>query len=108
MPAYPWLAEDRIDLKDTVLKVKAMKRLGVPYTSEQVATAAQHAERQAKEIAADLEAQGAPIAWDSELVALIAYLQRLGHHPPFEEGDAKNAGKAPLARAPAAPMSKER
>ena len=81
MPAYPWLVTDKIDAGDTVLKLSAMKTLGVPYTADEVAEGVANAEAQGATIAADLAANGVTVAWDDEIVALIAYLQRLGHHP---------------------------
>lgn len=93
MPSYAFMKDERIDNADTVLKMKAMKTLGVPYSASAIGTASATALAQAKGIAKDLESQGVEIDWtpedqavtgmpyDSELVALIAYLQRLGTHP---------------------------
>ncbi len=79
MPAYPWLERNRIDFLSLRKKLSVMKNLGVPYTDEQVANADIDAEKEAKKIAADLEAQGAPAKMeDKEIVALTAYLQALG------------------------------
>ncbi len=96
MPSYKWLADASIDLEDTVVKVKAMKTLGVPYTADEVANCAKDTEDMGKKIADDLKSQGVDIAWDSEMVALIAYLQRLGlhpDHPSLHEGDNAPGGK---------------
>jgi len=80
MPAYPHMIENKIDMEDTVLKLTAMKRLGVPYTKEQLTHGQKLAELQAKEIVAELaKANVDPLpAWDSEIVAIIAYLKSLG------------------------------
>jgi cytochrome c oxidase cbb3-type subunit I/II len=94
MPAYTWLAKNKVDMQDTVLKVKAMKTLGVPYSANEVSSAAKNAESMAKEIAADLKAQGDEVSWDSEMVALIAYLQRLGLHPAHASQNTKVAPTA--------------
>ncbi len=78
MPPYPWLFDDQIDVSSTVAKIKAMKRLGVPYPQNYENIAAADMEKQAKQIAANLDKDGISILADREVVALIAYLQRLG------------------------------
>jgi cytochrome c oxidase cbb3-type subunit I/II len=58
-----------------------MKQLGVPYTDQQVESAGSDLEAQAAKIASELIEQGAPAQSDlanKEIIALIAYLQRLG------------------------------
>ncbi|MGZ4099329.1 MAG: cbb3-type cytochrome c oxidase subunit II, partial [Bacteroidia bacterium] len=78
MPPYPWLLEDKIDVSTTVGKIKAMKRLGVPYPEGYENIAAKDMEKQAEEIAASLKKDGIQTLADREIVALIAYLQRIG------------------------------
>ena len=78
MPPYAFLLQRRLDLGDTAIKMNAMRTLGVPYTATEVSGSSFDLKNQATAIASELAAQGAPVAWDSELVALIAYLQRLG------------------------------
>jgi cytochrome c oxidase cbb3-type subunit I/II len=78
MPAYPWLARDRLNTTHTSAKLRAMRALGVPYTPEEVDGAAAALREQAAEIAAELGTSGVTGATDKEIVALIAYLQRLG------------------------------
>ncbi len=88
MPAYPWLYKDDLDLSLTVSKLRAMTQLGVPYTSAEVADGVQVAEAQARSIAANLVAQGAanePGLEKKEIIALIAYMQRLGVDMKKEE-----------------------
>ena len=65
-----------------------MKTLGVPYGDEDVANAESWAREDAKKIAAGLVAEGAQVQDDREILALIAYLQRLGN-PPAPIGGAK-------------------
>ena len=60
MPAYPWLVENTLDGKDTAAKLQALRTLGVPYTTDDIATA-----RDA-------------VKGKSEMDALVAYLQVLG------------------------------
>ncbi len=89
MPPYRHLAEGRVDFTRTTDKLYAMKSIGVPYTDAEVAGAAADARAQAAEIAGDLAASGANVANDSDLVALVAYLQRLGVKPaPPDKGGA--------------------
>ena len=60
MPAYPWLATNQLVPADVLAKMRAMKRLGVPYSEEEIA-------------------QGpATLVDKTEQDALIAYLQGLG------------------------------
>jgi cytochrome c oxidase cbb3-type subunit I/II len=78
MPTYPWLLEDQLDANSTIAKIKAMKRLGVPYPEGYENNAINDMEAQAKEIAANLKKDGIETLPDREIVALISYLQRLG------------------------------
>ena len=78
MPAYPWLIDQELDNSDLVAKMKAMQTLGVPYTDEQVNNAVQDALNQADVIVADLAKNQVDVKSDREIIALIAYLQRLG------------------------------
>ena len=81
MPAYPWLAEDTIEVKAAPRKLALMQKLGVPYTQADVAGAELRQKAQAEAVVTDLAAQGVQVAWDSEMVALVSYLQRLGRGP---------------------------
>ncbi len=78
MPPYPWLETNVLDVSNTAAKITALRRIGVPYPDGFEETAVKNLEAQAKEIALDLQKSGAAIDADKELVALIAYLQRLG------------------------------
>src|SRR5690606_3027242 len=78
MPPYPWLIEQTLDTTSTKAKLNAMRILGVPYTDEDVARANTNLIEQAGGIAADLGTQGLEVRATSEIVAMIAYLQRLG------------------------------
>jgi len=78
MPAYPWLIEQTIDISSTKKKLNALRIVGVPYTNQQIANAEEDLIAQAQEITRDLESTGVQVRYDSEIVALIAYLQRLG------------------------------
>jgi cytochrome c oxidase cbb3-type subunit I/II len=78
MPNFPWLLTDDLDTTTTVNKISAMRRLGVPYPNGYEIIANRDLMKQAEEIADDLQKNGAPAESDKEIIALIAYLQRLG------------------------------
>jgi len=79
MPNYKWLVEQKIGYGSLIKKMTAMKTLGVPYSDEEINQGLIKAQAQAKEITNDLISSGVPAqVEDKELVALIAYLQRLG------------------------------
>ncbi len=81
MPPYAALADARVDLARTKEKLHAMKSIGVPYDDAQIADAERDARAHGAEIAASLATDGANVAPDSDMVALIAFLQRLGVKP---------------------------
>jgi cytochrome c oxidase cbb3-type subunit 2 len=60
MPAYPWLEKAMVDPAGMAPRMTALRRVGVPYTDDEIAAAAE-------------QVKGA-----SELDALVAYLQVLG------------------------------
>jgi cytochrome c oxidase cbb3-type subunit I/II len=89
MPVYSWLAETEIDTSTTRSKINAMRTLGVPYEEgyEQIANADVVAQQNA--IVKSLENDQITAAPNTELVALIAYLQRLGTDIKLEKQTAK-------------------
>ncbi len=78
MPGYPWLYEHALDRSHIEGKIITLRRLGVPYPEGYEQQAAGDLTRQAERIAAALSTSGFQTASDREIVALIAYLQRLG------------------------------
>lgn len=62
MPGFPWLAKNRIDAQQTQTKMRALRKIGVPYTDLQIADAPQQ------------------IGEHTEMDALIAFLQGLKFH----------------------------
>ena len=60
MPGYPWLADSALDERGTAAKMTALRRVGVPYTDEDI-----------KNARAELEGK-------TEMDAIVAYLQNLG------------------------------
>jgi cytochrome c oxidase cbb3-type subunit I/II len=94
MPAYPHLASSRVDFSRTRGKLFAMQALGVPYSDADVAHAERDARAEGRRVAADLADQ-AEVHPDSQLVALVAYLQRLGQTEPRHPVDRTPEGQAP-------------
>ncbi len=78
MPSYPWLISDDLDISNTAKKIRVMQSLGVPYPEGFDKTANEDLRKQAEMIAADLQKNGAPVESQKEIIAVIAYLQRLG------------------------------
>lgn len=78
MPAYPWLLDDDIDLGSTEAKINAMRTLGVPYEKNYAERANDDLMKQAAQIAANLKKDNIETLPEKEIVAVIAYLQRLG------------------------------
>lgn len=78
MPPYPWLFEQDWDKETTAKKIRAMQTLGVPYEEGFDELALTTAELQADEIVSGLAKDDIKVSPDKEIVALIAYLQRLG------------------------------
>jgi cytochrome c oxidase cbb3-type subunit I/II len=78
MPAYPWLAENDLDIEKTADKLRAMQTLGVPYSNEEIQNGVENLKKQAQSITENLAKDGIALEPNKELVAMIAYLQRLG------------------------------
>lgn len=79
MPPYPWMFEDVLSTAHTKAKIKAMQKLGVPYTDQEYKMAVEDLKSQAEEIATELNKDpNIKVKSDKEIIALIAYLQRLG------------------------------
>ena len=78
MPPYAFMIEDDLDTSTTAAKIRAMQTLGVPYSKgfDQVANKALM--KQADLISADLNKDGIKVNSNKEIIAIIAYLQRLG------------------------------
>jgi cytochrome c oxidase cbb3-type subunit I/II len=82
MPNYTWLYHDRTDVPALSSKISVLRDLGVPYPKWSDLDIQMDVERQEKAIADDLRASQAFVAPDREIVALIAYLQKLGKSEP--------------------------
>jgi cytochrome c oxidase cbb3-type subunit I/II len=80
MPAYPYLLDYDLDLSLLPSKIAALRTLGTPYPRNFEKEAIGKAKEQALVIAKSLNEQGIkdPGLENKEIVAIIAYLQRLG------------------------------
>lgn len=78
MPNYPWLVDNKVNVEEIKTKMSVMRSLGVPYTDEDVAQGQSAYMTQAQKITEGLAKENVQLAPESELTALIAYMQRLG------------------------------
>lgn len=79
MPAYPWLITDELDNSSIEQKITALRKVGVPYPEGYEKQALKDLKSQAATITASLKKDGVKAATpDKEIIAIIAYLQRLG------------------------------
>ncbi|MGI4020020.1 MAG: cytochrome-c oxidase, cbb3-type subunit I [Janthinobacterium lividum] len=78
MPNYDWLITQDLDTTTTTSKINAMRKLGVPYPDDFEEVANEKLDKQAKKIAANLATDNIKVKSSKEIVAVIAYLQRLG------------------------------
>ena len=78
MPAYPWMLDATIDTASTPAKIRTMQKLGVPYPEgyDQVANA--DLMKQAEQIKGRLATDKIKTPANREIIAMIAYLQRMG------------------------------
>jgi cytochrome c oxidase cbb3-type subunit I/II len=78
MPVYPWLLTNDLDAGNIGTKISVHRSLGVPYPAGYEQRAPGELRLQAEQIAAELMKGGAPAEPQKEIIALTAYLQRLG------------------------------
>lgn len=113
MPNYPWLFSDVLDNSDLKKKMQVLRTLGVPYSDADIEHADKILARQAKRVVANLkDVSGSEaeviigegetetivlpeVSEDKEIIALIAYLQRLGvdYKKAFEAAQKAKGGK---------------
>ncbi len=95
MPAYPWMFTKEIKYETLPNRINALRTVGVPYAEGYEDLAIKDARAQADEIVLRLrengfeQVDGIPISSDQQIIAMIAYLQRLGtdikgERDPFE------------------------
>jgi cytochrome c oxidase cbb3-type subunit I/II len=78
MPSYGWLFKNTIDTAKTPAMIRAMQQLGVPYEAGYDQKANSELVNQAATISASLQLDKIKVNNQKEIIALIAYLQRLG------------------------------
>ena len=78
MPEYSWLISQKLDTSTTAAKIRAMQTIGVPYPAGYDKIANQDLVKQAKGISDNLATDHIKVNSNKEIVAIIAYLQRLG------------------------------
>ena len=78
MPSYAWMLDDPIDTASTPAKIRAMQRLGVPYAEGYDQVANTDLMKQAETIRTNLAADKIKTPANREIIAMIAYLQRMG------------------------------
>jgi cytochrome c oxidase cbb3-type subunit I/II len=78
MPGYPWLLSQKLDTSPVRVRMKTLRRLGVPYTDQDIADADKNLAAQQARIVQNLKVGLVEAPPDREIIALIAYLQRLG------------------------------
>jgi cytochrome c oxidase cbb3-type subunit I/II len=78
MPQYTWLLDNELDTTNTAAKIRAMQTLGVPYPAGYDKIANQDLVKQEETIVANLKKDKIETSGNAEIVAMIAYLQRVG------------------------------
>jgi len=78
MPSYPWLLSQRLETNAVAPRISALRKVGVPYPDGYEAQAMIDLRAQSARIAANLASGMIKAEPDREIIAMIAYLQRLG------------------------------
>lgn len=90
MPSYAWLLDNEIDTASTAAKIRAMQTLGVPYSKGFDKEANADLMRQANGVRLKLKIDKIETSSNKEIIALIAYLQRVGIDIKAEEKKVSN------------------
>jgi cytochrome c oxidase cbb3-type subunit I/II len=85
MPNYPWLFKNDLDTAITPAKIRAMQTMGVPYAAGYDKMANKDLMHQADGIRDDLAKDNIKVKSSKEIIALIAYLQRMGTDIKLEQ-----------------------
>ena len=78
MPRYPWLFTQQLDTTSLTARIGALRRIGVPYPPGYESKALDELNKQAGKVVINLKVGQIKAAPDREIIAVIAYLQRLG------------------------------
>ncbi|PID91280.1 MAG: cytochrome C oxidase Cbb3 [Bacteroidetes bacterium] len=95
MPEYSWFDQKEINFDLIPNKIRAMQKLGIPYPEGYADQAVADLQKQAAEIAADLKASGIEVDPNTQMIAMIAYMHKLGRDidptriPPDQALEAK-------------------
>ena len=93
MPRYPWLLTQKLDTASLPARIKALRSVGVPYPEGyENGPAQKELEAQAAKVVTNLKVGSVTAQTNREIIAVIAYLQRLGT-------DIKSATPAPTTTA---------
>lgn len=93
MPSYSWLLDNALDTTTTAAKIRAMQKLGVPYPAGYDKIANAELSAQAASITASLKKDKIETPPGKEIIALIAYLQRIGKDIKLEQNNIQTASK---------------
>jgi len=78
MPRYPWLLTQKLDTSSLPARIGALRKIGVPYPENYESKALDELKAQAGKIVTNLQSGMVKAEADKEIIAMIAYLQRLG------------------------------
>ena len=90
MPNYQWLFDNALDTAITPAKIRAMQKLGVPYPAGYDQVANRDLMKQSDAIVAGLAKDNIKVKSDKEIIAVIAYLQRMGTDIKLQQKTAAN------------------
>jgi cytochrome c oxidase cbb3-type subunit I/II len=93
MPRYPWLLRQKLDTTSLPARIKALRSVGVPYPAGfENGPAQKDLDAQAVKVVQNLKIGSVTAQTNREIIAVIAYLQRLGT-------DIKSTAPAPITAA---------
>jgi cytochrome c oxidase cbb3-type subunit I/II len=93
MPRYDWFVKRKINLDMTPAKIRAMQTLGVPYPEGYDEDAVDDLLWQADQIVTDLKNSGIEVEPTSHMVAMIAYMHKLGADIETQKTESNEAGE---------------
>jgi cytochrome c oxidase cbb3-type subunit I/II len=103
MPSYAHLKDKPFDQNALPKKIAVLRQLGVPYPVMDATSIKMKALEQGAKIAEELKKSNIVVRPDSEMVAIIAYLQKLGQFEPVEDILTKKGQGIPFPLSPVIP-----
>jgi cytochrome c oxidase cbb3-type subunit I/II len=91
MPSYPWLLTQKLETNSLPARIGALRKVGVPYPEGYEQVALEELKTQAGTIVTNLMGGSIEAQADKEIIAMIAYLQRLGTDIKPTPGQSKEA-----------------